>query len=169
VPEATQREIASQLPSPIPGRPVVADKWHFTLRFLGATDAGARARLSEALAAAPLGNPFDIGFSGLGAFPSAGRARVLWVGVKSGKEELEGLARKVEEALKAVGFAPEPRPFKAHLTLSRIQPASSVRMTIARGRDVRGSMRVDSVILFRSHLGRGGSRYEIVERFPLKR
>jgi 2'-5' RNA ligase len=30
-------------------------------------------------------------------------------------------------------------------------------------------MRVDEVTLFRSHLGRGPARYEVVDRYPLAR
>jgi len=165
--EEARREIASRLPSPLPGRAVPADKWHFTLRFLGGTDQDARLSLIESLSAARLVVPFDIRFEGLGAFPGPGRARVLWVGVETGKAELKALAQRVESALEQAGFAPEARPFNAHLTVSRIQPPSSVKTTVTRGRDVRGSMRVDKVVLFRSHLGRGGSRYEWIAEFPL--
>jgi hypothetical protein len=43
--------------------------WHFTLRFLGDTDARSRDALISSLHATRLGNRFSIRFDGLGAFP----------------------------------------------------------------------------------------------------
>jgi RNA 2',3'-cyclic 3'-phosphodiesterase len=47
------------------------------------------------------------------------RASVLWAGPSTPGEGLLGLVAPLEEALVAQGFAPEARPFRAHITLAR--------------------------------------------------
>jgi RNA 2',3'-cyclic 3'-phosphodiesterase len=92
---------------------------------------------------------------------------VLWVGVGNGHSQLEAIAAKVEEAALVAGFDPEPRKFTAHLTLSRIRPPESVTHLLATARPVDAIMRVSEVILYRSEPGGGGSRYTVIEEFPL--
>ena len=129
----------------LPGRAVAPASWHLTLRFLGGTPPTRRAALAGALRGADLGGGFTVAFGGLGA-----------------------LAAAAEEAARRAGFPAEDRPFSAHLTLSRIRPAVDVRPLLERVPAFHERIRVDDVVLFRSHLGAGGARYEAVERFPLR-
>lgn len=166
-----RRRIAERLqatsPYPLPGRPVRPENWHVTLRFLGSVDPVGRDRLLAGLDEAPLGGPFRVRWGALGAFPRPARATVLWLGVDRGAGPLEALAGVVEEVTVASGFAPEDRPFRSHLTLSRIRPHQDVTGLIERTGWLGIEMPVDRVVLYRSHLGRGGARYEEVEEFPL--
>lgn len=162
--ERLQRLLA---PVSLPGRLVPPDKWHLTLRFLGDTSVDALRRLREVLHAASLGSAFDIVFGSLGAFPRPARASVLWTGVAQGADQLSELARAVEASVQRAGFPAERRPFASHLTLSRLQPPRDVRNVIADVAPFSERMRVEAVVLFRSHLGRGPSRYEAVDTFPL--
>ena len=58
------------------------DAWHITLAFLGDVSETAAARLTPRLERAAARHPqFRLAFAGAGAFPSASRARVLWVGL----------------------------------------------------------------------------------------
>lgn len=155
------------MPDGIPGRPGPAANWHLTLRFLGASTADQRAAVVRHLRAAPLGAAFDVGFGGLGAFSRPRSARVLWIGLTEGVERLKALARIAEDAARGAGFAPEEKPFKPHLTLSRIQPPRDLTRDLERVPPLGLRMRVDEVIVFRSHLGGGPPRYEAVERLPL--
>jgi 2'-5' RNA ligase len=152
----------------LPGRVAAPASWHFTLRFLGPTPHEAAARLREELRAAPLGPSFTLGFGGLGAFPRPRRASVLWMGVDEGAEALHALAARVEEAAVRAGFPAEPKPFRAHLTLSRLQPPADVTGLVERVAPYGGRLAARSIILFRSHLGTGVLRYEAVERFTLE-
>jgi 2'-5' RNA ligase len=103
---------------------------------------------------------------GLGAFPSRGRARVLWYGVGDPEGRLGRLARAVRAA---VGLPPEDR-FRGHLTLARARDRL--------GTDARGlldnvpapavRLAVEQLILFRSHLGRGPARYEALATARLR-
>ncbi len=166
IPERARESLRRHLPDVLPGRRVSPEKWHFTLRFLGDTPSAQRERLVEALGGVTLPVPFRIEFGKLGAFPSPDRARVLWVGVKRGAEKLVRLAETVEAAAQAADFPAEPRPFKSHLTLSRVDPPSDVRRLIDLIPSTDVSMEVRGVVLFRSHLGREGARHEAIAHFP---
>ncbi len=152
---------------PLPGRPAPPANWHLTLRFLGDTGVRTAERLTAALRAAPLSSAFGLSFGRLGAFPRPARAAVLWIGVEAGEAPLRALAAVVERAAVAAGFPAEPRPYAPHLTLARIQPPRDVRALIDSVPPFAGGMRVEEVVLFRSHLGGGPARYEAVERFAL--
>lgn len=153
---------------PLPGKPVPPPNWHLTMRFLGPADDVAHDRLSAALAGAALGGPFTVTFGGLGAFPRPARATVLWQAIDGGADRLAELASFSEEAAQQAGFAPEDRPFHAHLTLSRIRPPQDVRPLIDAVTPFAGSLWVDRLVVYRSHLGPGGARYEALETFPLE-
>ena len=82
--DALGEHLRRALPGGVPGRAVVPANWHLTLRFLGDADAGQHRLLVEALEKAPLGPRFPMVLGGLGAFPRARRAAVVWVGVVDG-------------------------------------------------------------------------------------
>lgn len=144
----------------LPGRAVPPASWHLTLRFLGSTDAARHRRIVDELARIDPPPPFDLTLAGLGAFPRARQAKVLWTGVGQGADALCALASSIEEAAVRAGFAPEPKPFSPHVTLRRLDPPADLRATIERAPPFRGRMRVDAFVLFRSHLGGGPPRYE---------
>jgi 2'-5' RNA ligase len=167
--EELEAHLAAAFGERMPGRAVPPANWHLTLRFLGATDAARHRRVVEELGRIDPPPPFDLTLAGLGAFPRAGRAKVLWAGVGEGADELRALAASVEAAAVRAGFAPETKPFSPHLTLSRLDPPADLRPTIERAPVFAGGMRVDEFVLFRSHLGGGPPRYEPLLRFPLGR
>lgn len=152
----------------VPGKPVPPANWHLTLRFLGQTSAEQHRRLADALRGAALGPAFELAFGGLGAFPRPARATVLWVGVREGADAVKALAARMEAAARAAGFAPEEKPFSPHLTLSRLRDPADLRGAITAAPPFGERMRVEEVVLFRSHLGGGPPRYEAVERFELR-
>lgn len=163
--EKAREELRRRLPEVLPGRPVPRDKWHFTLRFLGNISPLDRGRLIDELHRLKLSLPFRIELGSLGAFPSAAHAHVLWVGVSRGGDQLVRLAKDVESAVENTGFAPEVRPFRSHLTLSRLDRTTDVRKLIEIVPAAKVSVEIREVVLFRSHLGKGGARHERVESF----
>src|SRR5919112_4204947 len=95
---------------------------HLTLKFLGDVRAkaldGIRAALGEVCTQHA---PFNAALTELGAFPSAQRARILWIGVGAGSDRLRCLAADVDEALAPLGFERVNRPYVPHLTLGRVR------------------------------------------------
>jgi 2'-5' RNA ligase len=168
--DETRHRIAATLQETgleIPGRPVPPQNWHLTLRFLGRIDEVAYDRLRAALDETEFGGPVDVRFGRLGAFPRPQRATVLWIGVERGFEELAQVAGRVEEAAEKAGFPAESRPFRAHLTLARIRPPTSVERLVTGTPSMGVPERVERVVVYRSHLRRGGARYEEMESFRL--
>lgn len=161
-----RQEIVARLPD-LPGRLVPPENWHFTLRFLGSTEPRMRDVLAAELRKARVGREFSIRFAGLGAFPRAKRARILWLGVDDGAERLISLAETVESAVRRAGFSAEERPFRPHLTLSRIEPTRSVFEMLKGTPPLNVQMPVTEVALVRSQLGKGPAQYQAIERFSL--
>ena len=93
---------------------------HLTLQFLGEADEALVPPLLTALAAISVG-PFQLALGELGAFPNASQPRIIWAGVAGDTAALIRLQRAVTQATAPLGFIPEARPFKPHLTLGRIR------------------------------------------------
>jgi len=159
-------------------RPVVSGvKWvepelcHITLKFLGYVPEEQVPAIAEACRrTAMVGQPFDMGFRGVGAFPRLRNARVLWMGLERGEALLAALAATLERELAPLGFAPEQRPFSPHLTLGRFKapPGQGLEEAVRPFEHQRfGTVRVDSLRLMRSILSPAGPTYSVVEVFPL--
>lgn len=99
---------------------------HLTLKFLGNINASRVPSIAEALAAASARHaPFRLTLTAPGFFPSADRARVLWIGVGGDMRPLIDLQRDVDQTLAALGFAAEKRPFNPHLTIARMRDSAA--------------------------------------------
>ena len=133
--------------------------WHLTLAFLGSIEstvvADAR-RAVELVAAAH--RPFVVRSGGLGAFPSAERARVLWYGVHR-SAALDALVSDLRGAL-AMDAA---EPFRGHVTLARSRGEPlDLRKFLSGSEAPAGAIAVGRLELLRSHLGGGPARYEVL-------
>jgi 2'-5' RNA ligase len=165
-------ELEERLRRSCPGwRWVRPDGIHLTLRFLGEVAAADEARQRETWRRAIEGHPelrFHVG--GLGVFPGGSRPRVLWVGVEDTSETraLASLAAALEKAARDLGFEPENRPFRAHLTLARAEREGRPVAPPPGAAPIARDVVAEEVILFRSELGPGGARYSRIETFPLR-
>lgn len=147
---------------------VKRDNLHYTLRFLGDLGADdARAAGEAAREAAAASAPFDAALGAFGAFPDARRARVLWIGMRTGAEALRALAAALEHALAARGFGAADKPFAPHLTVGRVRDGGDWSARLAAAPAVDAAFAVSELRLVRSTLAPGGSRYEPVLRAPL--
>jgi 2'-5' RNA ligase len=145
---------------------------HLTLKFLGniATEQVAEIQLIlQEIAAAH--SRFHLQPEGCGAFPSLKQMRVVWVGLQGGIETLLSLQKAVEEALVPLGFAPEDRPFRAHLTLGRVKGRRHLQLlqeAILRRQGFQAeAFDVPDVVLYKSELRPEGARYTALFRAPL--
>jgi 2'-5' RNA ligase len=101
-------------------RLIAPEKLHITSKFLGDVAQDDLIRVKQALEQLRgRHEPFDVETSGFGAFPSEGRARILWAGVGEGSGQLRVVAQSVDDLLEPVGFERERRPYVPHLTLGR--------------------------------------------------
>lgn len=95
---------------------------HLTLRFLGDTDTLKLPAVQAAMDAVGAANgPFEMRLQGIGCFPNMRRPRVIWVGLAGQEERLLALVAGLERRLAPLGWEPEGKPFRAHLTLGRVK------------------------------------------------
>lgn len=144
------------------------DGLHLTLRFLGPTlDHRIGPVLDAVRIAAAQGHAFVVTIGGAGTFPNDARPRALWLGLRSGGEELATLAGAVDRALAGAGWPAEAKPFRAHLTLARADgvPAGARVATrlIDAAADLRITCAIDRIGLYESLTGGGPARYEPIE------
>jgi 2'-5' RNA ligase len=145
---------------------------HITLKFLGEVEAVRVEEIERTLAKAIEPLEARVRPARLGGFGGS-RLRVVWVGLEGDVDRLVGLAARVDEALAALGFPRERRPFAAHLTLARVPDEVSLEERGELARLLEGysipelpSMRLTEVHLIQSILGPGGSVYQRLATFP---
>jgi len=141
--------------------------WHVTLRFLGSTEHAQVAELAQrARAALGTREPFALRLGAALAFP-ARRPRVLALDLEP-HEPLRALAAVLERVAVSLGFPPEERPFRPHLTLARAKAGLRRRPDLegvaAPGRAVQA---VREVALLRSETLPEGARYTPLGHFAL--
>lgn len=150
---------------------VAAGNIHLTVRFFGETPADRLGGLCRDLGRLALGHPQTVlRVAGWGCFPNPRRPRVLWAGMDGPTQRLAALAGEAEILAREHAFAPEERAFNPHLTVARAArqgPSPVLPPPGVPGQPVFGPLAVRELVLFRSHLEPQGSRYEVLERFPL--
>ena len=156
---------ARRLPSDDRVRWTSPENVHLTLKFLGEVRAEAlddiRAALGEVCAEHA---PFEAMLAELGAFPSARRAKILWVGVGTGSDRLRYLAADIDDALAPLGFKREKRPYVPHLTIGRVR-GRPANFDLPSTREA--GFRVRRAELTESTLAAEGAVYRTVEDFAL--
>lgn len=155
---------------------VPAPNLHLTVRFLGWVREDAVVALRDGLAAIGTRHqPFSLLARGLAALPGPGRPRVLYVAIEDVSGALARLNADVEAMCRDLGFAPETRPFHAHLTLARMKegPAGEIvpALIAESGSLDLGTSKVREVVLYESAVssgqGRGAREYLAHVRAPL--
>jgi 2'-5' RNA ligase len=140
---------------------------HLTLKFCGEVPQERVDELIERCAPRVRGiAPFDVEIAGLGAFPNARQARVVWAGITAGAGELARLARKLDAACARLGIERERRPYQPHLTLGRLREPR--RVAIERLVPPSGiAFRVADIVCFQSRLSPRGAEHVPLARLPL--
>jgi 2'-5' RNA ligase len=144
------------------------EDFHVTLRFLGQIGADAVPPLVERVEARLRDESgFDLSLGEVGAFPSLRRPRVIVIGLEP-EEPAARLARAVERGVTDAGFAPEERPFRAHMTLGRVRRGRRAPRLDPPPAPQGPPFPVREVVLFQSHLESHGARYVPLERLSLR-
>lgn len=178
LPSETRASVAAHVARLRAAVPGVRASWprpenlHLTLKFLGEMTPAKAVALKDAASRAALhSQSFTLALSGTGAFPPSGNPRVLWLGIEDPSGAL--LARlhwQLEEECAMAGFAREERRFHPHLTLARIRAPQGARR-LAESHQQTGFERmeftVSDILVLRSELSPGGSRYTEISRHGL--
>lgn len=174
-----QRRLQGELPE-LRARWTEPDSAHLTLVFLGEVAEPEAQRCADTLAAAAAGRrPFACTTTALGAFPSARRPSVLWLGVAPQpapppSADPAGALGEMQREL-AIAFRrlrDDPRPFRPHLTLARLRaPDAGARArlpaALAAAAPPAASWRCHEVVLFESRLRPQGAQHLVRARAVL--
>lgn len=167
VPSTLAGELARALPAPFAGlRPVLPEDMHLTLHFLGAIEpTTVEAALAEVRCSA-----FVVEVGGFGIFRFRDGRRVLWAGIVE-SAALAALHDATGSALAGIGFRPDTRPYRPHLTLARIdRKGRRIRLErFVASPDDRplGRFEVREFVLYDSAPAGGPRRYVRLGSFPL--
>ena len=140
------------------------DLLHLTLVFLGNTDSERVPDIASALArVAQRQAPFDAAISGAGGRvddrPNARRGGVVWLTLADGAPETSALMLDVDRELDSRTYDEKHRP-RPHLTVARNARSETLAALRQAASTLRIGWPVDRIVLFRSHTGPRGSRYE---------
>jgi RNA 2',3'-cyclic 3'-phosphodiesterase len=155
---------------PLPLRWTRPEGIHVTFFFLGETPEARVPEIARAIErVAASAAPFTLEAHGVHTFPGHGRPRVLVFGLRGDLDAAARIKRDLDDALQPLGFTPDDRPFRPHLTLARARDgrAGDWKTPLAREKDAEGGrFEVRRLVLFESRLGPGGSQYRAVRAFP---
>jgi 2'-5' RNA ligase len=150
-----------------------AEKLHLTLKFLGDTAERELRDLVEAVEkTAQQISKFKLQIVRTGAFPSAKRARVLWLGVRDEPENLQKLNEILETECAAKNFAKETRSFKPHLTIARLREPQNSKALIEKHLENEfeaAEFEVSEITIYESVLQKSGSIYSVVSKSELSK
>ena len=149
---------------------------HLTLKFLGDVAIDKTDAITRAMETASQGiSPLNLTIKDLGVFPNLRRVQVVWVGISGEVARLSQLQQNIESNLAKLGFAPESRPFKPHLTLARLRNQASPAEREQFGQFISDMkfeetyhFTVNVVSLMKSQLTREGAIYSRINSVNLK-
>ena len=146
---------------------------HVTLSFLGDVQDNMMAQVCSTVAdVSGRIEPFEFEVRGVEPVPPEGRQlRMFWVGIAETAGRLATLHDALAEALADLGYRPEARRFRPHITLARVKSvrdAQALRDRMAVCRDERfGRQLVGEVITYTSMLTSAGPVHTPAARAPL--
>lgn len=139
------------------------ENFHLTLNFLGEVD---ESRIGEVekvcISSAAEFQPFTLSLNETGVFPNDRQPRVLWVGLSGEIEKAIEIRKSLDERLAVIGFEPEEKDFRPHLTIGRVKSNRKTRELLALAYTQQApalSFMVTEIVLMKSELHPAGAEY----------
>ena len=143
---------------------VPAENIHATLCFLGAVAPEDLPRLKD-VAAERRARRVELLFDSLEFWK---KPQILCATAREGADAARDLAESLGKATLAAGFHPDPKLFRAHLTLARkVDPARAEHFERPMPLTPPMLVRCDRFVLMESRRGELGSTYSVVDSWPL--
>jgi len=172
VPESHRRELADFITACAAAAP--SFRWtpvsnlHLTVRFIGSIDRAAVDQIADRIGAlTPPG--FELALGDLGTFKRGRLVRVVWLGLRSGREAASALAEQVEAECLRAGLVGDERAFQAHLTLARARHRDGSELPPLPPVPQLEPWRATELVLYSSHLSKTGAIYEAIRTLPMAR
>lgn len=147
---------------------VAPARYHVTVKYLGWCRPDAVTAVVDAVGrAAATVAPFKLMAARLGAFPSTGKASVVWAGVDQAPA-LTALAAAVDAEVAGLGFARETRRFHPHVTLGRLRvPADVASVLLPLAEQAFSETRAEDLVVFETGTKTDSSEYPILAKVAL--
>ncbi len=153
----------------IKGKWVEPQNLHMTFQFIREIDEDGLVNVIKNMQeVASRYKPIHIKYKSLGVFPSVERARVLWIGIQEGANQLRNLAKDISTANRRSGVKEDGKPFHPHVTMCRIKEANHKKLKefLKQNQNTYfGEDTVDRISLVKSSLSYVGPIYTILEEF----
>ncbi len=149
------------------------NRWHVTLAFLGDVDPQEVVGICRAAEeAARQVDPFFWSLRPIGSFPNPTRPQVVWLGVDDFDQGMKKLHQELNRVLEPLGFPPEGRPFRPHITVGRVHRGArispSMKSILTEPPPWDGvTEQSDTLLILSSDLGRNGPDYTVMATVPL--
>lgn len=153
-------------------RPVEAEQFHLTVKFLGDVDQDDLDRLDQVFQSRlPTPGPLQLELRGVGVFPHPGSASVAWAGIEP-TNDLRNLYETVETVTVDLGYDEDHHDFRPHVTLGRFDDdgppkARIVRWVQEHGETEFATFEAPNLHLYKSELTSDGPIYKQLVRWPL--
>ena len=143
---------------------VSPEKIHLTLKFFGNIEEARVEPIIKAIENPVRNTPaFTVKVRRIGAFPHWKNPRVIWMGVIDERGILSPFQKELETELEGIGFEPEARAFRPHLTLGRVNSSRGKEGLIQKMERYQeedfGDFNVERIVLFKSDLRPAGPIY----------
>ena len=106
---------------------VSLDNFHITMQFLGECEDNLAEKITNNFNSINIQRdeiPFTV--TGIGVFPDAQRASVIWIGLQTDERIIEPILNSIYEFTSQFGFKKEKRKFIPHLTLARVKRGKKI-------------------------------------------
>jgi 2'-5' RNA ligase len=145
------------------GRIIPSQNFHVTLLFLGEVLRSSVAAVQQAAAAIDGVDAFEFSFDRIEAWPGS---RVLCLAPSAPPPAAARLAKELQVRLEAQGFRFRPQEFRPHMTLARDLPRIQATETVE-PLPLPMPWKVDEFVLMQSQSGGNGTKYSVLDRWPL--
>jgi RNA 2',3'-cyclic 3'-phosphodiesterase len=175
VPETIKDEIYNIAEDILPGsknlKLVSAPNIHITLKFLGSVDVKKIRKIKNAIReTSVLFDKFKYEVSGrVNAFPSPENARVVFIEIDKGGDQMCEIYNGLENNLSRVNIKRDKRGFSPHITIARLKNRENIEKLVTNQKKyLKIKLDCSEIFLFESRLKPEGAEYIIIDRFSLK-
>tara|TARA_Y100001935_G_scaffold106424_1_gene88343 strand:- start:32 stop:595 length:564 start_codon:yes stop_codon:yes gene_type:complete len=144
---------------------------HITLLFLGNIEKSLLPKIVKNINNSYLVEPFKISIESTGVFPNQIYPRTFWLGIKKGRQYIEGLHNGLEKKLKKFISIKQNNLYVPHVTIGRSNSTLNYnKLNIQNYLNTLYdpiTLYVNSIGLYESKLCPEGSNYTLVNKFDL--
>jgi len=155
----------------IRGKFVEKENLHLTLQFLGELTIEQVEKVKKSLNTIDF-NSFYCEAGTIGVFPDENHVKILWVELKSKKDEIHNLHKIIEEKLVQIGIPKENQEFKTHITVARVYVIKDKKTFDEKYFNLRlGKLefKIENFSLIKSELTPKGPIYRTLEKISLNK